>query len=107
VHAQLVDQLKAAGAAVIAFDVLFTEAATDPVQDRLLADALRRAGNVVLGADVALTQGAGYALYQQVDPIEVLRDASADTGRVGLDLDSDGVQRRMPADPASLALRIF
>lgn len=105
-HAQLIDRLKAAGAAVIAFDILFTEPATDPVQDQLLADALRRAGNVVLGADVALTQGAGYALYQQVNPIDVLRDASADTGRVGLDLDSDGVQRRMPTDLASLALRI-
>lgn len=105
-HARLVDRLKEAGAAVIAFDILFTEAATDPAQDPLLADALRRAGNVILGADVALTQGAGYALYQQVNPVAVLNNASLDTGRVGLDLDSDGVQRRMPTDPASLALRV-
>lgn len=107
VHAQLVDRLKEAGAAVIAFDILFTEASVDPAQDRLLADALRRAGNAILGADVALTQSAGYALHQQINPIDLLRDASANTGRVGLDLDSDGVQRRMPIDPASLAPRVI
>lgn len=107
VHAQLVDRLAGAGANMIAFDVLFTEAAGEPEDDRRFAAALARAGNVVLGADVALTQGAGFTHFQQIEPIEPLRVAAAATGRVGLDLDPDGVQRRVPQDREGLARQIL
>lgn len=46
-HAQLVDNLARAGAAVIGFDIHFAEP-RDPVQDRRFAQAVQRAGNVVL-----------------------------------------------------------
>ncbi|HVO15125.1 MAG TPA: adenylate/guanylate cyclase domain-containing protein [Alphaproteobacteria bacterium] len=51
-YAELVDKLAAAGASVIAFDVLFTEPGA-PEADRALADAMRRAGNVVLPVFIA------------------------------------------------------
>ena len=47
--AQLVDQLHAAGAAVIVFDVVFQgPSPTDPAGDAAFAAAIKRAGNVVL-----------------------------------------------------------
>jgi adenylate cyclase len=48
-HAQLVDRLRAAGAAVIGFDVMFKQPQA-PQDDELLADAIARAGNVLLFA---------------------------------------------------------
>jgi len=47
-HAKVIDELKRAGARVIAYDVQFTEPSADPRQDDLLILASRRAGNVVL-----------------------------------------------------------
>jgi adenylate cyclase len=46
-HAQLIDCLADAGAAVIAFDLIFDQAGRAD-QDRRLADSIRRAGNLVL-----------------------------------------------------------
>jgi CHASE2 domain-containing sensor protein len=48
-HAQLTQQLAQAGAAAIAFDILF-EKARAPAQDQAFADAIRQARNVVLFA---------------------------------------------------------
>lgn len=46
-HARLVDELAARGAAAVVFDVIFEEP-RDPEDDRRLADSVARAGNVVL-----------------------------------------------------------
>jgi len=46
-HAKLVDNLSAAGAAVIAFDVNFTER-HEPREDNAFAEAVRKARNIVL-----------------------------------------------------------
>ena len=46
-HAKLIDRLASAGAAAIAFDVLFEES-RDAEDDRLLAQAIADAGNVLL-----------------------------------------------------------
>jgi adenylate cyclase len=51
-YAELIDKIAAAGASVIAFDVLFTEPGA-PEADRALAEAMRRAGNVVLPVFIA------------------------------------------------------
>ncbi len=48
-HARLIDQLHAAGAATVSFDIHFKEA-RDPADDAALSAAMRRAGNVVLFA---------------------------------------------------------
>jgi len=46
-HAQMIDRLTAAGAKRIFFDVTF-ETRSDPVDDRLLAEAIERSGRVTL-----------------------------------------------------------
>jgi adenylate cyclase len=51
-YADLIDRLAAAGASVIAFDILFTEPGP-PEADRALAAAMRRAGNVLLPVFIA------------------------------------------------------
>ena len=48
IHAQLVQQLKQAGASVIVFDLLFDAPSLLPQQDALLATALQAANNVLL-----------------------------------------------------------
>ncbi|MGE5147801.1 MAG: CHASE2 domain-containing protein, partial [Candidatus Eiseniibacteriota bacterium] len=52
VYAALVDRLSAAGAAVIAFDLLFTDPGT-PEEDKALETALRHAGTVLLPIFIA------------------------------------------------------
>jgi adenylate cyclase len=54
-HAELVHGLKAQGARVIVFDLLF-DRARDPQQDQQLAQALRQAGNVLLAEYVLREQ---------------------------------------------------
>jgi len=48
VHAELIDDLKQAGAKVIVMDIQFTEPSEDPEEDYALADSITKAGNVVL-----------------------------------------------------------
>ena len=55
-HARLVDRLAAAGARVIAFDVLFRDR-RDPEDDRALAESVRKAGNVLLIEDLVKERG--------------------------------------------------
>jgi len=58
-HAQLTDRLTSAGANRIFFDLMF-ENASEPVDDRLFADAIRRSGRVTLPvrARTGLVKGA-------------------------------------------------
>ncbi|MDQ3775335.1 MAG: adenylate/guanylate cyclase domain-containing protein [Pseudomonadota bacterium] len=55
-HARLVDRLAAAGARVIAFDVLFRDR-RDKEHDRALAESVRKAGNVLLIEDLVKERG--------------------------------------------------
>lgn len=79
-HADVIDRLAAAGAAVIAFDVMF-DTHRDPEGDRRLAEAVERAANVVLLerveaeiVDLARAGGSGMAVVdRRVPPIEPLR----------------------------------
>lgn len=48
-HAAVVERLRAAGARLIIFDLLFSEPGPDPEGDRLLAGAMLRAGKCPLG----------------------------------------------------------
>jgi adenylate cyclase len=48
-HARIVQNLKAAGAKLIVFDIVFSESSKrDPAQDKAFADAIKAAGNVVM-----------------------------------------------------------
>ncbi|MBC7601723.1 MAG: CHASE2 domain-containing protein, partial [Ramlibacter sp.] len=78
IHARLVDKRSKAGAAVIAFDVLFPETAT-PQEDDAFAAAIKSAGNVVLAADFAYHETASIRQWMRVDPTPELTKAGATT----------------------------
>ena len=60
VPARMVDAVAAAGARVIGFDVLYSEAdISDINNDRLFAEAIERAGNVVMGVYLDLEATTG------------------------------------------------
>ena len=94
-HARLIDALAAAGAGVIAFDVLF-EFPTDPAEDAALAEAIARAGNVVLAAGLVQQETQHGTAWMRKEPLPVLRDAAAGVGLVNLLYDRDQALRRIP-----------
>lgn len=98
IHAELVDRLKAAGAKVIAFDILFAEPAGED-DDRRFAEAIGRAGNVVLASDLVFQEAGQFQMAMQVEPIPLLREAGARTGLASISIDPDLVVRALPQSP--------
>lgn len=97
-HALLVDSLERAGAAVIAFDVVFAEG-SDPDEDERFAAAIRRAGMVVLASDYDVQETAYATQEMQIEPLLLFREAGATKGLASVALDGDLVLRQMPPDP--------
>jgi adenylate cyclase len=98
VFATLVDQLAAAGARVVAFDLLFE---VENADDAVLAAAIARAGNVLVGVagdEPRLpTQRPGlldYAIVAESVPPVVA--AAAGEAHANVTFDPDGVVRRLP-----------
>lgn len=91
-HARLIDRLRAAGARVIAFDVIFAEPSA-PKEDTALASALRRAGNVVLASDLRVVETSTIRQTLTVAPLPDFERAAAAVGIVNLARDSDAVIR--------------
>ena len=94
-HAQLVDRLHAGGAAVIAFDMIFSEA-SEPAEDQAFADAVARAGNVIMASDHAYQETSLLRQWIRVDPLPALRAAGAVPGLATVTLDADAVVRGLP-----------
>lgn len=102
-HAQLVDRLSEAGARVIAFDLLFSEA-TD--EDDALADAIRRARisgvrtrtvMPVVGAQMQQEQSGDLLLFRHfLTPIQTIGDTVAALGHTNAEPDPDGAIRWQP-----------
>lgn len=96
-HADLIAQLKAAGAGVIVFDFVFGSATAE---DEVLAAAMAEAGNVVQpmpGVGDAIHDQPNHVRYEQyVQPPPTLSAASAAVGSTNVLLDSDGMVRRLP-----------
>ena len=90
-HARAIDQLRRAGARVIAYDVQFTEP-TDPREDNALISAVDRADGVVL-ATTEVGQGGQTNVF---GGDQVLRQTGARAGNSNYVNDSDGVIRRQP-----------
>lgn len=105
-HAQLIDKLKAAGAAVIAFDIVFSQAGT-PADDLALAQAIARAGNVVLAAGLVPQETPAGTLWSRQEPLAELQAAGGQVGMVNLAFDSDRILRRVPTDPDAFWRRIL
>jgi adenylate cyclase len=95
-HIQAINNLKAAGATVIGFDVIFSDTSPD---DPVLAAAIQNAGNVVLaGAGTGqfhLTTG-NPVFKDFLLPSETLRQSAANIGHVNIVPDADGKIRRIP-----------
>jgi len=94
-HAQAIDNLSQAGAKVIAYDVIFTDASSD---DEMLATAIVNAGNVVL-ADVGtqpVSQGGEIAYDDFLMPVAPLDEAASGIGHANVVPDGDGTVRRVP-----------
>jgi adenylate cyclase len=94
-HAQAIDNLDAAGASVIGFDLLFAEPATG---DAELEAAMLNAEDVVLpvvGTDLLSSEG-GVVFSDFLTPITALSNASAALGHANVLVDGDGVVRRLP-----------
>jgi adenylate cyclase len=86
-HADLIDQLASAGAAVIVFDIIFDKPRT-PDGDLRLAEAVTRAGNVILlervrseHVELQDDAGSGGAVFweRRVPPIEPLQHGALAT----------------------------
>lgn len=91
-HAHLLNQLSNSQSLAIGLDVLFSEPdAQYPTDDLQLAEAIKLAGNVVLPTVI----GAPYegARIVQEDSLPLLVANAADTGRVNVPLDVDGIAR--------------
>lgn len=105
-HARLVDALTRAGAAAIGFDIIFAEPSTAE-NDDALAQAVARSGRVVLAADEALLRDQHTVQRMRIDPLPELLAAGGRTGFVGVELDRDGILRRLPARQDLFAGRLL
>ena len=91
-EARVIDNLRKAGASVIAMDIQFTQA-TDPPDDNALIEAIGRAhGKVLLGATEIGAHGSTGVLGGG----SLLGELGARAGSVRLVVDTDGVVRRFP-----------
>ena len=91
-HAQLVRGLSAAGARVIALDIIFSEAdSSDPKGDQALAEAIRESARVVL--PVLLEQPRTYGQLIEQMPLPPLAEVAATLGHIHVELDADGLAR--------------
>ena len=90
-HAELIEALRVAGAAVIAMPVIFAEPDPEPGHDVALAGAITRHGKVVLPL-VPIQRGDGMAASY---PVEPLRSSGAALGHVDVEIDTDGQIRSL------------
>ena len=96
-HADLLNRLTADGAAVVVFDVLFSEPSSRGEQDdQRFADAIKRAGNVVLAADSVYHETNLTSEWQRLDPLALFLHSGAQVGLATVPLDPDLVVRQVP-----------
>ena len=86
-HARLLDRLGEYGAAGVAMDVIFAEAAPG---DELLAEAMHRFGNVVL--PVLQREQDGRIVGEAMPVAELMHEAAA-LGHIQVEFDPDGLAR--------------
>ncbi len=93
-HVQLLQRLTEAGAKAIVLDILFTEAEQhSPDADNSLIDAVAASGRVVL--PIVFEQSGPDGLLVETLPMPALSQAAAALGHVHIDLDPDGIARRV------------
>ena len=100
-HAELIDKLVEAGAAVIVFDIVFAEP-SNVADDKRMADSIRRAGNVVLAADRVYRESSSVRQWTRLDPLPAFVEAGAQIGLATVALDRDLVVRQVPESMDSI-----
>jgi len=104
IHARLLDSLKRAGAGPVGLDIVFAEPSTEAA-DAALAAAL--GPGHVLAADrevIPMEQGTQVS---RIGPLPALIVNGAVSGITSVDLDGDGVLRRLPAVDDSFAAALL
>jgi adenylate cyclase len=104
IHARLIESLKRAGAGPIGLDIVFAEPSTEAA-DAALAAAL--GPGHVLAADrevIPMEQGTQVS---RVGPLPALIANGAGSGVTSVDLDGDGVLRRLPTVEDSFAAALL
>jgi len=97
-HARLIEQLTAAGAKAIVFDILFTEASSDPAADERLAKAIKQSGRVILAGlyQERETVPGAVSRWEEL-PFEPFRNVAAGWGNANLIPDPDyGIRTFFP-----------
>ncbi len=103
-HAELIRQLRKAGAKAIVFDVVFAEP-TDPEEDQDLIDEM--GPDIVLAADESLIERPYGRTLVRTEPLPELVDAGALFGIASLSMDRDGVLRNIPRYPDGFMARLL
>ncbi|ULR45495.1 adenylate/guanylate cyclase domain-containing protein [Rhizobium sp. K102] len=92
-HAELISQLRAAGARVIGLDIIMAEP-SNPGNDAAIAKAV--GPDVVLAGDETLIETPQASQLIRATPLPALTEAGAVTGIASIDLSGDGIFRRIP-----------
>ncbi|MFS8147668.1 CHASE2 domain-containing protein [Rhizobium sp. BR 249] len=92
-HAELVSQLRAAGARVVGLDIIMAEP-SNPDNDAAIAAAV--GADIVLAGDETLIETPQASQLIRATPLPQLTQAGAVTGIASIDLSGDGIFRRIP-----------
>jgi len=92
-HAELIRQLRAAGARVIGLDIIMAEP-SNPDNDAAITEAV--GPDVVLAGDETLIETPQASQLIRATPLPQLTEAGAVTGIASIDLSGDGTFRRIP-----------
>ncbi len=100
-HARLIDELKRAGARVIALDIIFAEPSTHG-EDARFAAAIAGHPGVVLACDISVVDDKSFAQESVISPLPSLLGQDTAVGYTNLPLDPDGFVRRFDLDLSGL-----
>ena len=104
-HARLVEQLTAAGAKAVVFDIVFSDPGPASAADERFAAAIKANGRVVLAADVVATAYGvgGVAAKSVTPPLEKFSEVAGAIGSAEMMPDADLIIRRhLPASEDDL-----
>lgn len=94
-HARLLDHLRADGAGLVVFDLVFTDAGPDAAADLELARAIREHGRVVLAADMDNLRRNGIVGERVLPPNDLFREATTNWGPTRAEIEDDGTVRKI------------
>ncbi|MEP5569468.1 MAG: EAL domain-containing protein [Halioglobus sp.] len=95
-HATMIDKLTESGVSAIGIDILFSERdAGDPQGDVMLASAIAKSGKVVLVLGPEIEVSGQDSLISEVLPIPELAVEASMLAHVDVEVDKDGICRRV------------